>query len=156
MAGQTERTIAGIDCNSPLIDHPDLAEVAYHTKRIGGLLFDQEEHLLHDPDPARQTVRAAYRHSLRDVYRTLIATDERARRQALRTFARTAREEIGRGSLAVTHQKVWRGRPPWRRRFDFIFATPDVTPRRVVHLPIAHANAARSSHAPVFATLTIT
>jgi endonuclease/exonuclease/phosphatase family metal-dependent hydrolase len=156
MAGQTERAIVGIDCNSPLVDHPDLAEVVYHTKRIGGLVFDQEEHLLHDPDPARYTVRAGYRHTLRDSYRTLMAMDQHVRRQALRTFRRTGRDEIGRGCLAVTHEKVWRGRPPWRRRFDFIFATPDITPLRVVHVPIAEAKAAGSSHAPVFAILTIT
>lgn len=70
-------------------------------------------------------------------------------------FRRTARQELGRGCLAVTHEKKWEARPPWRRRFDFIFATPDITPLSVEHVRIAEARAAGSSHAPVFATLAI-
>jgi hypothetical protein len=100
----------GVDCNSPLLDHPELADVVYHTKRIGGRLFDQEEYLLHDPDPKRHAVRPLYRHSMRDIYRARLMVDDRARSRAGATFRRTARDELGRAGLSCCDAREGSGR----------------------------------------------
>jgi endonuclease/exonuclease/phosphatase family metal-dependent hydrolase len=53
----------------------------------------------------------------------------------------------------VSHEKTRRGSLPWRRRFDFVFITPDMDPIAVRYYPIARAREVGSSHAPVVADL---
>lgn len=155
MAGQGGRTIAGLDCNSPLVDHPELDHNVYHWNSVAGLPFDQEEHLLHDPEPSRFRVPSPYRHNLRDAFRVYLERDANARRRAAATYRRTEREGLGRGCLAVSHEKIRSGSPPWRRRFDFVFITPDIDPITVRYYPIARAREVGASHAPVVADLAL-
>lgn len=155
MARQLGRTIVGLDCNSPLVDHPELEHNVYHWNRVAGLPFDQEEHLLHDPEPSRFRVPSRYQHNLRDAFRAHLERDESARRRAAATYRRTERESLGPGCLAVSHEKTRRGSPPWRRRFDFVFITPDIDPIVVRYYPVARAREVGSSHAPVVAELAL-
>ena len=102
MGRHGERSIVGMDLNSPMIDHPELARnVYFHDRRPG----DQEEHLLHDPTSARHTLVDAYRALLRD------RPDELER----------IRRERPAGPLQISH--VVRGQP---RRFDFVYVSPDI------------------------------
>jgi hypothetical protein len=151
MAKHPIRTVAGIDCNSPLVDHPDVSANRYHWGAVDGLPFDQEEYLLHDPDPSRHPVRQTYRHSFRDAYRLHLDRDPVASAAAARHFELASREAVGGGCLAVSHDKPRKrpGATPWRRRFDFIFVTPDLSPAAVSYLAMEAARAVGSSHAPV-------
>jgi hypothetical protein len=105
---RTARTVVGIDANSPELDHPEVGRNVYFFDRLAG---DQDEHLLHDP--LRST------HVLVDVYRAYL----RDHPDELEAIV-AARAE---GPIAVSHYN--RG----RRRFDFIYATPDLRPERVVY-----------------------
>jgi Endonuclease/Exonuclease/phosphatase family len=103
------RAIVGIDANSPELDHPDVERNVYFFDRLAG---DQDEHLLHDPLRATHVLVDVYRVYLRDHPDEVEANME-------------ARPE---GPVAVSHYN--RGRP---RRFDFIYATPDLRPESVVY-----------------------
>jgi endonuclease/exonuclease/phosphatase family metal-dependent hydrolase len=109
-ATQRERTVLGIDANSPKVDHPDLDRNVYFSDRI---VLDQGEALLHDP---RRRV-----HRLRDAYRLFLELSPTERSQALDHFDAVARAQRGEGCLATSHvvQKQ-------RRRFDFIYVSPDL------------------------------
>lgn len=131
LARHETRAVMGIDANSPELDHPDITRNVYFFDRLAG---DQDEHLLHDP--ARAT------HVLVDVYRAYL----RERPHELEAIV-AARTE---GPIAVSHYN--RGRP---RRFDFIYATPDLRPERVVY-DDATLTGKLSDHALVIADLAVT
>ena len=103
------RAVMGIDANSPELDHPDVSRNIYFFDRLAG---DQDEHLLHDPTRAT--------HVLVDVYRSFL----HAHPEELERIVSVRPE----GPVAVSHFN--RSRP---RRFDFIYATPDLRPERVVY-----------------------
>jgi exonuclease III len=104
-----ERAVMGIDANSPELDHPHVARNVYFFDRLAG---DQEEHLLHDP--SRST------HTFQDTYRAYLGKHPEELQKVIAGRAD--------GPLAISHYN--RGRP---RRFDFIYATPDLRPERVVY-----------------------
>lgn len=127
-AEHERRCLFGIDANSPETDHPDVAQNRYFP--VDGS-FDQREYLLHDPRHAP--------HVLEDVYRRFLR--EHAPEQL-----ESIRGERPSGPLAISH--VNRGRP---RRFDFIFASPDLQLSHVEYREDLRRGA--NEHAPIVATV---
>ena len=118
-------TVFGIDANSPKVDHPDIDQNVYTRDEV------QLEHLLHDPRRAPHQLRDVFRRYLED---HPLELDE-------------IRRERPTGPLAVSH--VTRGGP---RRFDHVFASPDLVPLRVTYRGDALADKL-SDHAPVVVDL---
>jgi exonuclease III len=102
-----KRAAAGMDVNSPDMDHPDVEKNGYFWS---ARLDDQDEHLLHDPARAPHVLEDAYRVHLR-------AQPEKLER---------IRELRPSGPVAISH--LTRGNP---HRFDFIYITPDLRPAEV-------------------------
>lgn len=130
------RAIAGMDVNSPDVDHPDVSKNIYYSALRA---HDQDEHLLHDPARAP--------HVLRDAFRVYLKAEQKklARIIELRSA----------GPLATSH--VTRGTP---HRFDFIYVTPDITPvyvayRGDVMKPQPDTGKRLSDHAAVVADLNL-
>ncbi len=171
MASQTSRTIVGIDANSPITDAycdehgPEcLCETRYFPGRLLGLAhgrrfedpkrdssrprwtFDQEEYLLHD----RLSAPPLLRHSFHDLLRSFLRRDHAAATVARSHFLKIAKKQPNEGCLAVSH--INRGN---KRRFDFIYGTPDIVPRRVEYRWKA-AHMAGADHAVVIAAIEIT
>jgi hypothetical protein len=137
MERQRHRTIIGMDCNSPRIDHPDVRRNEYWFGRIPG---DQNEHLVHDPSAS---------HSMSDVYRVYLAEHPEELASIIATRPN--------GPLAVSHVNVSKVRS--ERRYDFIYVTPDLKPRTVRYLGDEVGLGrprAMSDHALVLATLLAT
>jgi hypothetical protein len=118
-------TVFGIDANSPKVDHPDIDQNVYTRDEV------QLERLLHDPRRAPHQLRDVFRRYLED---RPLELDE-------------IRRERPTGPLAVSH--VTLGGP---RRFDFVFASPDLRPLSVSDRGDALADKL-SDHAPVVVDL---
>jgi hypothetical protein len=118
-------TVFGIDANSPKVDHPDIDQNVYTRDEV------QLERLLHDPRRAPHQLRDVFRRYLED---RPLELDE-------------IRRERPTGLLAVSH--VTLGGP---RRFDFVFASPDLRPLSVSDRGDALADKL-SDHAPVVVDL---
>lgn len=139
LAKQGHRTMVGLDCNSPRVDHPDVkGNVYFKNKGI-----NQEEYLLHDPSRAP--------HHLRDAYRRYLDDHPDERTGAERNFERVsqAHPEHGEGCLATSHVQ----HDTWERRFDYIYVTQDLSPIRVEYRSVEEAREAGSSHGIVVAEL---
>jgi hypothetical protein len=131
LAGQHARTVVGLDCNSPKVDHPDVSRNRYWGREGGP--GDRREYLLHDPWRAP--------HGLRDAYRVFLA-EHPAEMDRIR-------EKQPDGPLAVSHVT---GKAP--RRYDFIYVTPDLVPHQVEY-DFSTAHAAKGDHAMVKAQLSV-
>ena len=125
----SRHAIAGMDVNSPEVDHPDIAQNVYF---FGSTPGDQHEHLLHDPMWAT--------HVLRDAFRLYLAANPRDLEAVI-----AARPQ---GPLALSHINLQRA-----RRFDFIYVTPDLPPT-YAHYLSDDTLGALSDHALVIADLT--
>jgi hypothetical protein len=133
LSEQAERTVVGVDANSPKVDHPDEMQNVYWGEEYG---FDyQGERLLFD--------RRHAPHVLRDVYRRFVEASSLRLQQA--------RSERPNGPLAVSHVNLGR-----ERRYDFLLTTPDIEIYEASYRSdlIAPGSPSRlSDHAPVVATL---
>lgn len=98
--------LLGMDANSPDIDHPDFAETVCHWAQPPYTELEQ------------QLLGPRKRHRLRDLFRDHLAQHP--------TEYGAVRRRAPAGPLAVSHYS--RGRP---RRYDHLWATPDVRSRRV-------------------------
>lgn len=169
MAARPTRGLVGLDANSPETDAyceqhgPEcLCQVRYfpgrllapaHGRRFDDPLrvqrsawkFDQEEYLVHDPASSPVDLR----HNFADVYRTFLGRDLVAAQKALEHYRTTSREQPHDGCLAFSHLN--RGK---KRRFDFIYATPDLQPARVEYRSAGESLLA-GEHAYVIATFNI-
>jgi hypothetical protein len=125
-----KRALFGIDANSPETDHPDVGRNRYFPVRER---FDQHEYLLHDPARAPHHHEDSFRRYLRESAPDLL--DEITSRRP-------------NGPLAISH--VNRG---IERRFDFVYAAPDLKPVRVVYREDLRRGA--NEHAPVVADLVL-
>ncbi len=143
LATQDRRTIVGLDCNSPRVDHPLLSSNQYFRNRRGRMSIDQEEYLLHDPSRAPPGLR----HCLVDAYRRYLDAHPSKLREAVKHFEKVHKEQR-QGCLATSHIAGHR-----ERRFAYIYITPDLRPVCVDYRPVAEVQEAGSRHGIVVAEL---
>jgi len=119
--------VLGIDANAPKVDHPDIAKNKWWWPDEPKLLGEES---IHD---------------LRDAYRDYLMSNQ--------DLFKTIVQDRPEGPLAVSHM-TGKGRNPTERRYDFIFATPDIRVKKVEYI-FEKACAAGSDHALVYADLEV-
>jgi endonuclease/exonuclease/phosphatase family metal-dependent hydrolase len=119
--------ILGIDANAPKVDHPDITKNVWY--------WDDESKLL-----GEQRI-----HDLRDAFRDYLMSKP--------DLFETIKQSRPKGPLDVSHI-TGKGRRGTRRRYDFIFVTPDIRVKSVEYL-FDEACAAGSDHALVKAELEV-
>jgi len=119
--------VLGIDANAPDVDHPELEENVWY--------WDDEQKLL-----GEQRI-----HDLRDAFRDYLIGNP--------DIYETIVQSRPKGPLAVSHI-TGKGHKPKKRRYDFIFVTPDIKVKKVEYL-FEEACAAGSDHALVYAELEV-
>ena len=119
--------VLGIDANAPKVDHPDIARNKWWWPDEAKLLGEQRIHDLRD-------AFRDYLMSNPDIYEAIV-------------------QDRPEGPLAVSHI-TGKGRKGTRRRYDFIFVTPDIRVKKVEYI-FEEACAAGSDHALVYAELEV-
>jgi endonuclease/exonuclease/phosphatase family metal-dependent hydrolase len=119
--------ILGIDANAPDVDHPNLAENVWY--------WDDEPKLLGEEKI----------HDLSDAFRDHLTSNP--------DLFETVKQSRPEGPLAVSHI-TGKGQKQTKRRYDFIFVTPDIRVKKVEYI-YEKACAAGSDHALVKAKLEI-
>jgi endonuclease/exonuclease/phosphatase family protein len=125
------RTVFGVDANAPKTDHPNITQNEWW--RPG------EPELLGSP----QGKAPRRLHKLEDTFRTYLAAnpDEMSKTQS----------ERPNGPLAVSYDRGHKGKKALCR-YDFIYATPDISAKRVSYL-YSESRDAGSDHGMVMADL---